>query len=103
MFSIALIVFREVFEISLIVSILMVATKGLAKRAQWVGIGILSGIAGSILIAIFADFISQAASGMGQEMLNATILLIAASLIGWTTIWMTHHGRHLTQEFKQIG
>ncbi len=103
MFSITLIVFREVFEISLIVSILMVATKGLAKRAQWVGIGILLGIAGAILIAFFADFISQAAQGMGQEMLNATILLIAATLIGWTTIWMTSNGRHLTQEFKQIG
>jgi len=103
MFSIALIVFREVFEISLIVSILMVATKGLSKRTQWVGIGILLGIAGAILIAFFADAISQAASGMGQEMLNATILLIAATLIGWTTIWMTRNGRQLTQEFKQIG
>ncbi len=103
MFSIALVVFREVFEISLIVSILMVATKGLAKRTQWVGIGILLGIAGAVLIAFFADAISQAAQGMGQEMLNATILLIAATLIGWTTIWMTRHGRHLAQEFKQIG
>ncbi len=103
MFSIALIVFREVFEISLIVSILMAATKGLSKRTQWVGIGILLGIAGAILIAFFADAISQAASGMGQEMLNAVILLIAAALIGWTTIWMTRNGRHLTQEFKQIG
>ena len=103
MFSIALIVFREVFEISLIVSILMVATRGLAKRTQWVGIGILAGIAGSILIAFFADLISQAAQGMGQEMLNAAILLIAATLIGWTTIWMTRYGRQLTQEFKQIG
>ena len=103
MFSIALIVFREVFEISLIVSILMVATKGLVKRTQWVGIGILLGIAGAILIAFFADAISQAAQGMGQEMLNATILLIAATLIGWTTIWMTRNGRHLAQEFKQIG
>ncbi len=103
MFSIALIVFREVFEISLIVSILMAATKGLSKRTQWVGVGILSGIAGAILIAFFADAISQAAQGMGQEMLNATILLIAAILIGWTTIWMTRNGRQLTQEFKQIG
>ena len=103
MFSIALIVFREVFEISLIVSILMVATKGLAKRTQWVGIGILLGIAGAILIAFFADFISQAASGMGQEMLNATILLIAAALIGWTTLWMNHHGRELAQHFKEVG
>lgn len=103
MFSIALIVFREVFEISLIVSILMAATKGLSRRTQWVGIGVLLGIVGSVLIAFFADAISQAAEGMGQEMLNATILLIAAVLIGWTTLWMNSHGRALSQEFKQIG
>ena len=103
MFSIALVVFREVFEISLIVSILMVATKGLAKRTQWVTIGILSGIAGAILIAFFADAISQAAQGMGQEMLNAMILLIAATLIGWTTLWMNRHGRQITEHFKEVG
>ena len=103
MFSIALIVFREVFEIALIVGILMAATKGLARRTQWVGIGIFLGSIGSALIAFFADTISQAAEGMGQEMLNAIILLIAAGLIGWTTLWMTRHGRQLSQEFNQIG
>ena len=81
----------------------MAATKGLAKRTQWVGIGIVLGILGAVLIAFFADAISQAAQGMGQEMLNATILLIAAALIGWTTLWMNHHGRELSQHFKAVG
>ncbi len=103
MFSIALVVFREVFEIALILGVLMAATQGVAKRIQWVWIGILGGISGSVVIAIFADIISQAMEGMGQEILNATILLIAATLIGWTVLWMTRHGRILTQEFRQIG
>ncbi len=103
MFSIALVIFREVFEIALIVSILLAATKSLAKRTQWVVIGILLGIAGSVLIAFFADAISQAAEGMGQEMLNASILFIAAMLIGWTTVWMNRHGRQLSESFKHIG
>ncbi len=103
MFSIALVVFREVFEVSLILGILMAATPGVAKRTQWVWVGILGGIVGSIIIAIFADIISQAMEGMGQEILNATILLIAAALIGWTVLWMTRHGRMLSQEFRQIG
>ncbi len=103
MFSIALVIFREVFEIALIVGILMAATRGLPKRTQWVAIGMLSGVAGAVLIAFFTDTISQAAQGMGQEMLNAVILLIAALLIGWTTIWMQSHGRQLTQHFKEVG
>ena len=103
MFSIALVVFREVFEIALIVSILMAATKGLEKRTQWVMIGILAGIAGAVVIAFFADTISQLAQGMGQEMLNASILFIAAGLIGWTTLWMNRNGRQLSESFKRIG
>ncbi len=103
MFGIALVVFREVFEISLIVGVLMAATKGLAKRTWWVGSGILLGIAGAVIIAFFADVISQAAQGMGQEIFNAAILFIAAALIGWTTVWMACHGRQLTQEFKYVG
>lgn len=103
MFSIAVVIFREIFEIALIVGILMAATRGLAKRGKWVLVGVFGGIAGSMLIAFFADRISQAAEGMGQEMLNAIILLIAGALIGWTVLWMTRHGRELTQHLKQVG
>lgn len=103
MFSIALVIFREVFEIALIVGVLMAATKGLAKRGQWVALGILAGIAGATLIACFAEAISQSFYGMGQEILNATVLLAAAVLIGWTVIWMTRHGRELTQHFRRVG
>lgn len=103
MFSISVVIFREMFEIALIVGVLMAATRGLAKRGQWVMVGVLGGIAGSVLIAFFADRISQAAEGMGQEVLNAMILLVAATLIGWTVLWMSRHGRELTQHLKQVG
>ncbi len=103
MFSIALVLFREVFEIALIVTILMAATKTLKHRTPWIIIGIAWGIVGSAIIAFFADAISNAAEGLGQEILNASILLIAAVLIGWTTIWMNRHGKTISQEFKQIG
>lgn len=102
MFAIALVVFREVFEIALILGVLMAATRGLANRIQWVWVGIFGGLAGAALIAFFADRISQAFEGMGQEILNAAILLTAAGLIGYTVIWMTRHAPELTREFKEI-
>ncbi len=103
MFSIAVVIFREVLEISLILGVLLVATKGLPKRGPWVWMGLVLGVAGSVTVAIFADVISRAAEGMGQEMMNAIILFIAAFLIGWTVLWMTRHGRELTHHFKQVG
>jgi len=103
MFSIAIIVFREVLEIALILGVLLAATKGLPNRAPWVWLGLFLGIIGAGIVACFADAISQAAEGMGQEMMNATILFIAAVLIGWTVIWMNRNARELTQHFKKIG
>ena len=103
MFSIALVIFREVLEIALILGVLMAATKGLPKRSPWVWMGLVLGLAGSVVVAMFADAISQSAQGMGQEMMNAVILFIAAFLIAWTVVWMTRHGRELTRHFKQVG
>jgi high-affinity iron transporter len=103
MFSIAIIVFREVLEIALILGVLLSATRGLRHRAPWVWMGLLLGAAGAAIVAFFADAISQAAQGMGQEMMNATILFIAATLIGWTVVWMNGNGKELTQQFKEVG
>lgn len=103
MFAIALIIFREVLEIALILGILMAATRGLAKRTQWVWVGFFGGVGGAALVALFADRISQSFQGMGQEVMNAAILLTAAALIGWTVLWMARHAQELTREFKAIG
>ena len=103
MFAIAIVIFREVFEIALILGVLMAATRGLPKRIPWVLMGLLMGLAGAVLIAFFAEGISQLAQGMGQEIMNAGILFIAAFLIAWTVLWMTRHGRELTQHFKEVG
>ena len=103
MFSIAIIIFREVLEIALILGVLLAATKGLRNRSPWVWLGLLLGIVGAGIVAYFADSISQAAEGMGQEMMNATILFIAAILIGWTVIWINRNGKELTHHFKAVG
>ena len=103
MLSIAIVIFREILEISLIVGVLLAATRGLEKRTPWVLMGLLVGLAGACVIAVFTDVISTTFEGMGQEVMNAAILFIAASLIAWTVLWMARHGRELTQHFKQVG
>ena len=82
MMSFAIIVFREVLEIALVLGVLLAATCRLTHRWKWIGIGMISGIMGSIIVAVFANQISQALEGMGQEVLNAVILISAAFLLG---------------------
>jgi high-affinity iron transporter len=101
--GVALIVFREVIEIAMILGVVLAATRGLAGRKKWISIGFASGIGGSLLVAAFASSISSLASGMGQEIFNAIILLAAALVIGWTAIWMHTHAREMSAHLKQIG
>ena len=103
MLSTALIVFREVLEAALIVSIVLAATKGVLNRGWWVGGGLLGGVIGAGLIAAFADVISSWASGMGQEVFNACVMFIAVVMLAWHNIWMGKHSRQMVQQLSAVG
>lgn len=98
----AIIVFREVLEAALIVSIVMAAAKGVAGRNAWVATGIVAGIVGAALVATFASALSEAVSGMGQELFNATILLTAVVMLGWHNVWMSTHGREMAKDVGAV-
>lgn len=103
MLSLAIIVFREVLEISLILGVVFAATRGLPRRGPWIGGGLVAGAAGSALVALCAGAISSALSGVGQEVFDAVVLLLAASLIAWCVVWMKRHARHLSQRLRDVG
>ncbi|SIT51391.1 High-affinity Fe2+/Pb2+ permease [Paraburkholderia piptadeniae] len=103
MLSTALIVFREVLEAALVVSIVMAATKGVLNRGWWVSGGLLGGVVGAGLIALFADVISSWASGMGQEVFNACVMFIAVVMLAWHSIWMGKHSREMAQQISSVG
>jgi len=103
MLATAIIVFREVLEAALVVGIVLAASKGVRDRLLWVGGGICAGVAGACLVAFFAEAIAEAAAGIGQELLNATILFLAVAMLGWHNIWMGRHGRELAQQAAELG
>jgi len=103
MLSTALIVFREILEAALVVSIVMAATKTVAGRSFWVGLGLVAGIVGAGVVAIFASAISSLASGVGQEIFNATVMFIAVLMLSWHSIWMGKHGREMAQALGAVG
>jgi high-affinity iron transporter len=103
MLATAIIVFREVLEAALVVGIVMAASRGVPRRALWIGGGVAAGIVGACVVAGFAETLAKAVSGMGQELLNATILLLAVLMLGWHNIWMGKHGRELARDAHALG
>jgi high-affinity iron transporter len=103
MLGAAIIVFREVLEASLIVGIVLAASTGAPRRGFWISTGLAGGVAGAGLVALFAAEIAEAAAGIGQELLNAVILLLAVAMLGWHNIWMSRHGRELAATAREVG
>ncbi len=103
MLATLLIVFREVIEAGLIVGIVLAATRGVPRRGLWVGLGVVAGVAGACLVAAFAGQLSSLFEGSGQELFNASILLLAVGMLTWHNVWMASHGRVMAQEMRQVG
>lgn len=103
MLATLLIVFREVIEAGLIIGIVLAATKGVPFRGLWVGYGIAAGVAGACVVALFASAIAGLFEGSGQELFNASILLLAVAMLTWHNVWMSSHGREMAREMQEIG
>jgi high-affinity iron transporter len=100
MFSAAIIVFRESLEACLIISIMLAATRGVPQRSRWVWGGVLGGLLGAALVASGMEAISNMADGMGQELFNVGILVVAIGMLAWHNIWMASHGRELARQIS---
>lgn len=98
-----LIVFREIIEAGLIIGIVLAAAKGVPRRNVWVSTGVVAGIVGACLIAVFAGQIAMLFQGTGQEWLNAGVLLLAVVMLTWHNVWMASHGRKMAGEFRALG
>ncbi len=103
MFPAFVIVLREVIEAGLIVGIVLAATRGVPLRGVAIGLGVAGGAFGAGVVALFAGAISGLFSGYGQELFNASILLIAVAMLAWHNAWMAKHGRELAMQVKQVG
>jgi high-affinity iron transporter len=98
-----IIVFREVIEAGLIVGIILAVTRGVRGSRALVGLGVGAGVAGACVVAAFAGALANAFAGIGQEVFNAAILLLAVAMLIWHNVWMASHGRELASQVKQVG
>ena len=103
MFGTAIIVFRETLEAALFVGIMAAATRGLAGRSRWLTVGVLAGSAGALALAAGAEQISALADGVGQDLVNATILALALVMLTWHCVWVSNHGARAAAEARALG
>ncbi|WP_248746042.1 FTR1 family protein [Pseudomonas sp. MWU12-2037] len=103
MFASLLIVFREVLEAGIIVGIVLAATQGIGRRTHFIAGGMVGGLLGAGVLALFADVITESLSGFGEEIFNSVILVIAVFMLGWHNLWMVRHGREMASEMKALG
>ena len=103
MFGTAIIVFRETLEAALFVGIMAAATRGLAGRSRWLTAGVLAGSAGALALAAGAEQISALADGVGQDLVNASILALALAMLTWHCVWVSNHGARAAAEARALG
>lgn len=103
MFSTAVIIFREVLEAALIIGIVAAATRTVPRRNYWLAAGVLVGLLGAGVVAMFAGSIAERAGGMGQELFNAMVLGLAVVMLAWHNVWMSSHGAELAANARAVG
>ena len=102
MFGVALLVFREVLEAALIVTVVAAATRGVPHRRIFIGGGIALGVIGAGLVALGMNFIEGSLGGSGEELFEASVLLTAVVMIGWHVTWMSSHGNEMAQRLRSV-
>jgi high-affinity iron transporter len=98
-----IIVFREAIEAGLIIGIVAAVTRGVAGSRGMIAGGVAAGALGALVVAAFAEELSRAFAGSGQEIFNAGVLLLAVGMLAWHNIWMARHGRELAQQLSDVG
>lgn len=103
MLSALIIVFREVLEMSMVLGMLFAATKDVGGCKRWINAGAAGGIVGALIVAVFMEALENSIEGAGEFVFNAVVLATASVLLAWTVIWMSKHGREMSQRIKQVG
>ncbi len=103
MSQIALMVFRETLEVAVVAALLLAATRGIPGRWTWAIVGIVVGIIGASIIAVFAERLADSVAGSGQDVFQAVVLLATVVLVAWTIAWMRTHGRQIAARARDTG
>jgi high-affinity iron transporter len=101
MITTAVIIFRELLEISIVLGIINVATDQVLHRTRFIYSGVITGIIGSAVCALLFGYVTIMFSGSGQEIINSITLVISILLIGYTVVWMKGNSKLFSDKLLQ--
>lgn len=102
MFQIFIVIFRESMEIALLISIIMAVTKPIKNSGIYILLGVMIGIISASLFAFFTKVVSSAFRGIGDELLDSSIILITVFSIIWTIVWMQNYGYKMKRDIINL-
>lgn len=88
MFKIALVIFRECLEISMVLGIIIAATRSVKNSVVYIVGGVMAGIIAASILAFFITKLTFSFSGFGEELFDVFIILLTVLVVGVTAIWV---------------
>jgi high-affinity iron transporter len=103
MMQISLIIFRELLEVLLLLFLIVATAHGRVKNLKlYVFLGCVVGVFGAIILALTAPLLASSFSGMGQEIVNSTIIFTTAMMLAATILYMKNYYANLKNNIKTI-
>lgn len=103
MLSVAIILFRESLEAALFIGILTAALAGVSNRRSLITWGVIGGVLGAIGLAVLSEPIANSFDGLGADLLNIGILVLAIGMLIWHCIFGVQHGQEMSAQAKSLG
>lgn len=102
MIKIALVVFRECMEISMILGVILAATKAVDKSRYYILGGVLLGILSAAVLTFTITEIANSFDGLGEEIFNLCIIFVTIFVVGMTAIWIKKSAPKLKSNISNL-
>ncbi|KJV57557.1 iron permease FTR1 family protein [Orientia chuto str. Dubai] len=102
MAKVSVIIFREMLEISIFISIISAATLGIANSRNYIIFGIVIGSMISILLAFIFAQISLMFDGFGAEIFSIAIIFLTIVMVAYTIVKVVNYNSKLKQWFGNL-
>lgn len=102
MFQIALVIFRECLEISMVLGIICAATRSIRHSIFYITGGVMVGILAASILAFFITKLTFSFSGFGEELFNVAIILLTVLVVGATAIWIKKYASSMPDKMNYL-
>jgi high-affinity iron transporter len=102
MMKVAFIVLRECLEITILLGIIIAATKTIKSAHKLIVLGVVSGITAASIFTFFVKNLTVSLYGMGDEIFDVAVMLITILTMAWTITWMNGYSKLVRRDMENL-